>query len=458
MRNKSEFDRFKGMNTQTQKNAGILLIILGAFLYGHTVFFYPYFSHRNDFTHLYIAGYLADHGRNIFDIDLTFSVKEGLGIQRGINPFVYPPFFALLLIPLSRYSYDSAWTLFYLSSHLVYFIALALLVKMLTEEEEPQIMWWGILLALSAVFSPLAQTFAAGQMNTFLLLILVASLYHFKKQSHITAGAIIGFGTAIKISPFLFIFYFLWKRKWAAATAAITVLILSLILSLFWLGWNVHSEFIQIASQMGYGTSTWSQFGQHYHVEPHNQAPSAFWYRLLTHNPTTTGILHAPLLAKIFSYVTAIVIMGLLFLYTRSEKNSSSEWEYSIWIIGMLLIPSLLWDHYFVQALFPIALAIRIGLNQNKRGIYLLAFGLAFMAMPFIYETQRFLDSRFSTLFSFFLYDYPPFKTGWKTVFLSLKLFGLLFLFGYILLHRPKEEPQSDDSIFPEVFNSFNFK
>ncbi|RJP31614.1 MAG: DUF2029 domain-containing protein [Candidatus Omnitrophota bacterium] len=441
------------MNTEIQSKVGLLLVLIAASLYGQSVWFSPYYAHRNDFTHLYIAGYLADHGRDFFDPQLSLIVKDRFHIDRGLNPFVYPPFFAILLIPLSRYGYDDAWTLFYCSSHLAFFFSLFILIRMIRDENEPSLFWWGLLLAISAIFSPLVQTFAAGQMNTFLLLIFTASLYQLKKQRELSAGALIGFGAAIKVAPAFFILYFLWKRKWAAAFSAVLVVLLSLLVSFLWLGPDVHYSFLDLAAQMGYGSSTWAEYGQHYHVEPHNQAPAALWYRLFTHNPSTTGVLDSLALAKLFSYVTALCIVVLLLYYTRKQTTAFPEWEYSIWIIGMLVIPSLMWDHYLTQALFPITVAVHMAIKKWERGIPLVGVAVAMMALPYLYQYPRWTDGWFSLFMALYFYDNPSFKQGWMTIFLSAKLCGLLLLFRCLLMNRPENESASDSEYLPDVFD-----
>ena len=92
------------MNSNTQRLFGLFLLITGVVFYLQQAFFADYlFAHRNDFAHLYLAGYLADRGGHFFDSDLLIKAKLALQIPTGLNPFVYPPFFAVLLRPLSGF-------------------------------------------------------------------------------------------------------------------------------------------------------------------------------------------------------------------------------------------------------------------------------------------------------------------------------------------------------------------
>ncbi|MEW6235712.1 MAG: glycosyltransferase family 87 protein [Candidatus Omnitrophota bacterium] len=413
------------MDRDQQRVIGILLLIVGAVFYFHSSVYQSYYSHRNDFAHLYLGGYIADRGGNFFDFNLIWNAKNYLHIPTGLNPFVYPPFFAILLIPLSHFSYNNAWTLFFVLSHAAYFFSLALIVRSFRREEESAWLWWGGLMALSACFIPLPKTYSAGQMNTFMLLILSGGWFLWQRKREAAAGAVIGLGAAIKITPAILLLYFLWKGRWRAAAGGFVVIGLSIIISYSCFGAEIHRSFLREARQMSYGSSTWSnlpppydRFNQHYHVEPHNQAPSALWHRLLTNNPSTQGAANSPRTAKAFSYLTALAILAALAWGNKLGSGECRIEEYSLWILGMLLLPSLLWDHYLAQAILPIAAAWRLALDGRSRGLVLLGLSIAIMAIPF-------------------LHDHPLYKEGWMTLFMSLKLFALLLLGIYFFLNLP---------------------
>lgn len=397
-----------------EKVLGIVLIVLGIFFYLHSSVFLSYFSHRNDFAHLYLAGFLAERGGDFFDPALMLKTHKALSISTGLNPFVYPPFFALLLIPLAWFSYDTAWTLFFLLSHAAYLAALALTVQFLCKPGENRLLWWGVLLGLSACFYPLPRTFSAGQMNTFILLVLTSAWFLHTRRWHRTAGAVLGLGVAIKVAPAFLLLFFAWKGRWQTVLAGALTLALTVAISLAWCGPQRHSAFLQETRQMAYGSSTWAQFNQHYHVEPHNQAPSALWYRLLTQNPSTTGIANRPTLAKALSILTALAIVAALLRLTLAGNRHETFREYSLWLIAMLLLPSLCWDHYLVQTIPILAFSLHQAWTRETRWLLPLALGLGLLAIPYYY-------------------DAPLFKQGWMTLFMAVKLLGLGLVTAFII-------------------------
>ena len=403
------------------KLISLFFVIIGSLFYLQSCEYLWQFSSRNDFAHLYLAGYLAGHSGNFFDDTLILKAHHFLKIPTGLNPFVYPPFFALLLIPLSWFSYDTAWGLFFIGSNLAYAAAIFILMKILYAEDQNRFFWLGLLLTFSVFFFPLSQSYAAGQMNTWMLLVIVLAFYWAQKGNDLYSGAMLGLGAAIKISPVFLLFYFAIKGRWKLFGAGIGVVLISVLISINWFGIDIHKDFVREARQMSYGSSTWAQHDQHYHVEPHNQAPSALWYRLLTQNPSTSGIINSPQAAYLLSIVTTLAMLAGLVFFTKRWNGYCTMWEYSFWIIGMLLWPSLLWDHYFVQVIPVLFFALYGVWHGHIRGVILLALGIGLLSVPY-------------------MYDYLWMKTGIWTLFMAIRLYGIILVIIYLILNPTLNE------------------
>lgn len=414
-------------------SAAVLLFVIGIWFYVYSSYTIGY-SHatRNDFAHLYVAGFLANRGGNFFDFELFYNTYRYLQIPSGLNPYVYPPFFAIVLIPISSLSYDAAWQLFSGLSHLAYFISIACVVKIVRANLEEHFLWWGILFALSGIFYPLFKTYSAGQMNTIMLMIIAAGLYCLMDKKDISAGIFLGFGAAIKITPVFLLIFCVWKKRYHAAIAGLIVIGLTVCVSLSMLPLEVHGDFLTFVMDMGYGKSTWSNLrelygftSQSYHVDPFNQAPSAMWYRLFTTTETSGGTIRAvaefPTAACMLSYATAILCVALLFWKTDRASDRFLKEEYSLWTIGMLLIPSLLWDHYLVQLMLPIAVAIQRALADRVHGVVVLSISISILAMPFLHNN-------------------PAYYEGWMTLVMSIKLLGIVLLSGFLLTTLSRQE------------------
>lgn len=415
------------MSKETRVNQYILiqlgwcLLAAGLLLYTKTmVYDVLMFSPRNDFGHLYCAGFLAARGGDMFDAELMFRTRDQIGI-RSINPFVYPPFFAVVLIPFSWVSYNHAWLIFNAISHAAFFCALHFLIQSFRKQDEPLPLWWGGLLFFSSLFTPLQKNYMAGQMNTFMLLVIAAAWYCYVLRKTWMMGIILGAGTAIKIAPGFLLLYLLYKRRWIASAFFLITVGISLGISIPYLNKDIHIHFLDEVRQMSYGSSTWSEYGQHYHVEPHNQAPAALWQRLLTDNPSTSGMISSPQFAKVISYITALLILILLVWKSRFHHELTA-YEMALWSFGMLWIPSLMWDHYLIQLLFAVVVGLRLILNGNLCCLWMFFAGITLMGMDYIGN-----------------FDYPPFKSGILVLMMNVKLYGSILLFGF--LYSNKDQP-----------------
>ncbi len=136
------------------------------------------------------------------------------------HAFSYPPFFAFISIPLALLPYQLA--------KMVYFFlsvgALVMSVKWLKEILEnssrfkiPQSsqmskFFTGIYLLLTARF--IINNFEHLQSDMFILLSMIGGLYFFTKGKNIQSAFMLAFGASMKVTPFLILIYFLWKREW----------------------------------------------------------------------------------------------------------------------------------------------------------------------------------------------------------------------------------------------------
>src|SRR4029077_5987831 len=61
---------------------------------------------------------------------------------------------------------------------------------------------------------PFAGDLTHGNINLFILFLVVASLRAFYRRHDFTAGLHLALAIACKLTPALFVPYFLWKRSW----------------------------------------------------------------------------------------------------------------------------------------------------------------------------------------------------------------------------------------------------
>lgn len=135
-------------------------------------------------------------------------------------PFTYPPFAALLFSPFAAIGLASAYVIFTLAGLAAFGLALWWMLRGLISEQE----WsphfaFAVGLALMLALEPVWVTLAIGQINWLLLVLVLADGLALTRGSR-WAGIGVGLAAAIKLTPAIFILYFLLTKRYRAALIA----------------------------------------------------------------------------------------------------------------------------------------------------------------------------------------------------------------------------------------------
>ena len=124
-----------------------------------------------------------------------------------------PPIMALILEPLVQLpplAGSLAW--FYLKVAMAV-LSLHWVLKLLDRGERP-FPWWARVLTVLLCLRPIAGDLVHGNVNLFILFLVVGALVSFCRRRDLLAGMLLGLAIACKVTPALFVPYFLWKRAW----------------------------------------------------------------------------------------------------------------------------------------------------------------------------------------------------------------------------------------------------
>lgn len=164
-------------------------------------------------------------------LDLQVFHASGTAVWNGDNPYlfwlpqaelslVYPPFAGLLLAPLSLLSLEVMRIVWFAGI----FLALQGVVWLATGWVGVRRAWVRLAVVLFAagvflVFDPGWQELWSGQVNMFLTLLVVADLC--RRDGARGRGIMIGIAAGIKLTPGLFVLYFLLTRRFREAWTAV---------------------------------------------------------------------------------------------------------------------------------------------------------------------------------------------------------------------------------------------
>ncbi|MSU80064.1 MAG: DUF2029 domain-containing protein [Gemmataceae bacterium] len=231
---------------------------------------------------------------------------------------------------------------------------------------------WGKLLAVLAALRPIEGDLVHGNVNLFVLALVVACLVAFHRRRDGIAGVLLGLAIACKLTPALFLGYFLWKRAWCtlgAATASLAAF--SLILPALFLGWQDNLTYLQswheqMVAPYAAGVVT---------SEHKNQSLPGVLYRMLSDSPSFSGyeedrkiILDTHNIASlprpviqgvIIACMGGFVALSLWHLRSGCVDRDALVLaaEFGIVVLGMLLFCERTWKHHCVTLLIPFAVS-----------------------------------------------------------------------------------------------------
>ena len=80
-----------------------------------------------------------------------------------------------------------------------------------------------VLLSLRPIMGDLSH----GNINIFILFLVVLALFAYHQRREFLAGLLLGLAIACKVTPALFVPYFVWKRSWSTLAGCVAGLLLS---------------------------------------------------------------------------------------------------------------------------------------------------------------------------------------------------------------------------------------
>ena len=321
-----------------------------------------------DFLPLYTGGWLFWQVRtHLYDLERQLAVEIPImapyGLSEGVMPFNYPPFFALLLVPLAwlpfplAYATATALNLFCLA------ITLHLLLRRLALGSDQTL--WLLLIAFCTV--PVYVTLLQGQTSLLALLLLTLNVLNLQEGREVRAGAWAGlllFKPQLLLLPLLIL---AWRRCWRGLLAAVTVLTILTLLSLVLVGVAGLQQHVLLIQQMATADGT---LGIHPWAM-HN-------LRALAHFS-----LPRPWDSVGWWGSSALLVLAILWVQRPSlAEDQNSAWRWSATVVALVLFTPHLNTHDLALLLLPCALILRT--YEGNTPIPLAAVLVGLSVLPFL--------------------------------------------------------------------------
>ena len=358
-----------GRQKQKALAPAALLSLMTVFAAGTLLFKIAEYSRtygQGDFTSYYVAAatlregegrplYYPDTQDMILARAITPSQWTETAARWGVteaNYYLYPPFFAMAMIPLTFISFKTAHAAWYLAN----LAAIAGVVwsyargraRGREQWARPEIALTVVAIALSW---PALFTFGAGQANFVVLLLLVSAFFALRDRREIAAGLLLAAAVAIKLTPVLLLAYLAWRRRWvalASATAALGVLVLAGAAAA---GWGSYTTYLQeMMPLLSRGCDHWI-----------NESLAAFFGRLSNSGSIFSWAIGDPsLLSRVLAGSAGLALMAGAFILMGGGRGSASlELEFALLVVTTLLVSPLSWTHHSVLSLIGLLAAAR---------------------------------------------------------------------------------------------------
>ncbi len=367
-------------------------------------------------------------GRPIYSPQL-----EAMEIHTGRRPLreadmlpwnAHPPFAVVLALPFGLLSYPEASAAWNFTMLALFLVALVLAIRLRGPPYDVV-----TFLALSAALIwcyPLQSQTAQGQLNGLLVLLLILAWWGERRTWPAFSGICIGLAAAIKLVPAFLFLYWLAQGKWKVLVGGAVAFLAANGVAVALFGLEAYVRYIStvVPSLAGY-RSSWG-----------NVSLTGFWLKLF--NPDSgeqvVPLAYVPWLADgliLGSQIVVLVLVGIRCRQATDEKDRDRA--LGLAIVGMLLVSPILWNHYFVLLLAPLAIWRPCDQTLSERIAWRVC--LAILWVPFAWFLLLPMGPTAATIWNTQRYLLPPAKP-WQTLSgLAIQTYALVGLF--YLLWRP---------------------
>jgi len=372
-----------------------------------------------DYPGFYFAAKLAfvDHKTPYgpYVLDVFEPVSGG-----RIYPYLYPPPSLLAFWPLTRLSLANGHKVFTVVSNLCLLGSIWLMLTRLMPLSRDR--WLreitiGLYLVYIMCFDGVAVTYWTGQVNFIILFLICLALAAFKNGSSDWRIALpLSAAILVKVYPVLLLAPLFFRKRFRAITLTCIFIAVFSAVSLFVLPADVWSSWLtKVVPEGGYTKMRYLS-GTRW-----NQNINGFMIRLLIWNQYKNLPFDYQSLAKPLAMVLALAVLAATMFYSfrlarRNYHQQSGDDEMAAFLLMIYLVAPLSWDHHLVYILPACLPALSLLVSGSVRGK---AKAAILIALFFIAWKLPFLEFNF--------------QGGWWTLLISLKFYGVAFLWLFFI-------------------------
>jgi hypothetical protein len=333
------------------------------------------------FTGDFIAHKIRVKVRKYSDFDCYYTAgkrflnREDIYVSRDqqTSEFRYTPLFAAIMAGFALVSEEKADILWFILNYLLLVISLVLTKKIVAPcKTEPRSLY--LLYGLSTILSIrfILHTLDSGQVNILMMFSILAGLYCASQNKDIVAGALLGFSAMTKLTPVIFIPYFLLKKRIRLATMiAVSILIYFLFPALI-IGWKNNFHYMRDFFPFLFQSTITEKSTL---LDPQNQSLMSLILRTFTDpstyypNPLPMPYKFIPLkninIKFLFLLLSGLIYLSVLLPARKSlsqrnmeGRNFCANIDYALLLICLVVFNLNAWRHNYIFLIFPYFLLI----------------------------------------------------------------------------------------------------
>ncbi|BBZ13447.1 glycosyltransferase 87 family protein [Mycobacterium branderi] len=225
----------------------VLLVLVAAALFGYATWQLIWHAqYRIDIDVYRMGGQAWLDGRPLYAGDTKFHTPSGLDL-----PFTYPPLAAIAFCPFAWLGLPAASVAITLTTVALLITSMMIVLTRLDVWDSSQVVpgpawlrrsWLAVVVVAAAAIwlEPIRSNFAFGQINVVLMTLVLADCL--PRRTPWPRGLMLGLGIALKLTPAVFLLYFLLRRDGRSALTALASF-LAATLAAFALAWRDSWEY-----------------------------------------------------------------------------------------------------------------------------------------------------------------------------------------------------------------------
>jgi len=388
----------------------IIILICG--LLANASILNNYRNVESDFVSDYFPAYSLRNGGAIYGEDIANLEKKILGDSKIQN--FHPPFNALLFLPFSFLSYQTAYVILGVFSIMLLLLINQVVVRGLELKGE----WFLNLTSFTLLWYPVFYCLGTGQSSMIIAACLIGGWFCLRFEKTNISGFLFAIATLMKLFPGLVLLYLLIFKQWRAFFATISFLVVGLLLTAFIVGFDDMRTYAII--MVVRDIDEWRGFVLNHSIGgivTRLFGKPIGWFEPLVELPYIGSLL-------IILLSIGVLIYTILKLKEMATKKELADYGFGLTILAMLLLSPITWEHIFPVLILPISLLLREYVKErSSRKLRIILLILFCVSLPDVLIARKLMAM------------HHPFIMPWYSTLLTVGPgVGLVFL--WIVLTR----------------------